>query len=1424
MNYRSEPDSFKEDFQALLLESPAFAELMRNCRQCQKESDEERGDLPPIPEPPPGREESQPLSIANVRRNRSTLDLLPPSIGPYTPLEILGQGGMGTVYLAQQSHPIRRRVALKLIKLGMDTREVVARFESERQALAMMNHPNIARVYDAGATEDGRPYFAMEAVEGVPITEYCDRQKLSIPERLRLFVQVCRAVEHAHHRGVIHRDLKPSNVLVGTPDDKPVAKIIDFGVARATDQRLTEKTIYTELGRAIGTPAYMSPEQAEMSGESVDTRSDIYSLGVVLYEILVGELPLDWAALSKAAFDEVVRRIREEDPPTPSTRWTRLSLERGAELAKRRATSPASVVSAIRGDLDWITMKAMEKERGRRYGTANELARDIERHLADEPVLAGPQSIVYRLQKFVRKNRGAVAAVTAVFLALSAGLVVSTVLYLESRANERWAREEQDLTTAALVESETQQRNAERESAKLIFERGIELLEESNRYGLFDLMKARATAEGIPGLRESLSLLWSGWHEVWAVRSPRLFRRSGYRNSVAFSPDGNLIACPTGNKAVRLWETATGRSHGAELPHGEHVHSVSFSPDGKLLATGSAAGTVRLWKTATGRLHTPPMAAGKGEVDTVLFSADGELLAAAVSRGGNVRLRLWKTGTGEPHREPLAFPEIKAVAFSPDSSLLATADWEEPVGYVRLWTTSTLEPHGPPMEHRLVPDLAFSPDGKLLATAHGDGNVLIRKTSPGEVGKEHVSPLEHPRWVFSLRFSPDGKFLATGDRDGGVRVWRTATGKLERELPGHRNRIWELAYSPDGRYLASASADRTARVWSTDTFQEHGPPLHHPWGVLGVSFSPDGERLAVSTYEQAHLWSTDPMRLRNKLLGDERHVRALAFSPDGQHLATASFEHLGLWSTESLQSPRWRMQLDGTIVAVAFSRDGELLAAAGSRPGQWSVRFWDVATGTPRTLLVKYDVSAPPPSMSMALSPDLDFVATAGRWVPIKLWPLDRSPMRPRPLAEKEEGENLRGIAGLAFSPDGHQLAAALETWTARVWDTATGTISRTIQADERACSVAFSPDGQLLAVASENRLTQLWKLDKGRPQGGAMREGRAMRNRVPVSAMAFGPDGEILATVEDDRVRLWSVALGGVPLGLSFPHPGEVHAVAFSPDGKWVATGSQGIARLWRLPERTDDLEEMRRRTRVTLGARRDPEDVVWGFSPRDSPELEDELWALDERQRRRRGETVTDHQSAYERADRYDHVAGIFHQAKELVVAGRRAEAAANFDVARKLLEGPTYPFSGLCNDLARTYVTGPPEIREPPKALPLALKAVELRPESPHFLNTLGLVYYRVAQFRKAAETLQRAVERKTDGGTAFEHFFLCMLCHRFGELVEAREHYDRAMKWWNDRESVSPEWRRQLDDRDSLSPEWRKQLIDLRAEADALMAGR
>ncbi len=397
----------------------------------------------------------------------------PTEIGNFQVLRRLGEGGMGEVWEAEQQTPVRRRVALKLVKWGMDTRQVLARFEIERQALALMSHPNIAMVYEAGATDDGRPYFAMEFVDGPNIIEYCDENCLPILDRLELFTQVCSGVQHAHQKGVIHRDLKPSNVLVSSEDGAPVPKIIDFGIAKAISRRLAEFTIFTEMGQWIGTPEYMSPEQAEVTGSDVDTRTDVYSLGVLLYELIAGAPPVDGKELRDAGFDEMRRRIREDDPPKPSTRVSRMG-PASVVAAARRRTDATGLMRELRGDLDWIVLKALEKDRSRRYGSPAEFAQDIARHLRHEPVSAGPPSAIYRIRKYVRRNRLAVAASSLVVAALLAAIVGTTLGMQRARREAATARRVAKFLETTIIDLSPRSRGGQTSSPREILDRGFQ--------------------------------------------------------------------------------------------------------------------------------------------------------------------------------------------------------------------------------------------------------------------------------------------------------------------------------------------------------------------------------------------------------------------------------------------------------------------------------------------------------------------------------------------------------------------------------------------------------------------------------------------------------------------------------------------------------------------------------------------------------------------------------------------------------------------------------------------------------------------------------------------------------------------------------------------------------------------------------------
>src|SRR5262245_13754208 len=597
-------------------------------------------------------------------------------IGPYKLLEQIGEGGMGLVYMAEQQRPVKRLVALKIIKPGMDTRQVIARFEAERQALAMMDHPNIAKVLDAGTTGEtqdssGRPYFVMELVRGIPINEFCDQKGLSIRERLELFIQVCHAVQHAHQKGIIHRDLKPTNCLITLQHTVGVPKIIDFGIAKALGQQLSEHTLHTGFAQLVGTPLYMSPEQAEMNQLGVDTRSDVYSLGVMLYELLTGTTPFDQDRLKSAGFDEMRRIIREEEPETVSVRLSKTKGEMRNAVSK-----PKSKFQNLKSsELDWIVARALEKDRSRRYESASALAADLQRYLNDEPVLACPPSALYRFRKFARRKMRLLATLTVIAAALLVSVAALAFAYLQAKQKQQETQQRQKETQVAL-DGEREALSRERQS--LYYHRIA--LADSSYWLANDVGQAERLLNDCPTEYRN----WE-WHYLQRLchTNALILRHPGSRIfSLAASPNGKLLATGLGN-SVWIWNAQSGQQLFKLNGHAGNVGGLAFSPDGMQLASASEDQTLKLWDLKA-RSEIQTIRGHKGPITSVVFGLSGGMLA---SGSEDQTVKIWSSATGEQifdlqaHEGP-----VRGVAFSSDEKRLASASDDSTV---RIWDATT---------------------------------------------------------------------------------------------------------------------------------------------------------------------------------------------------------------------------------------------------------------------------------------------------------------------------------------------------------------------------------------------------------------------------------------------------------------------------------------------------------------------------------------------------------------------------------------------------------------------------------------------------------------------------------------------------------------------------------------------------------------
>jgi serine/threonine protein kinase/WD40 repeat protein len=1051
-------------------------------------------------------------------------------IGRYKLLSVLGEGGMGIVYLAEQTEPVKREVALKVIKPGMDSKRVLARFEAEQQALALLEHPHVARVYDAGLAPSGRPYFVMEHVKGIPITEHCDKHRLTIRERLRLFIHVCEAIQHAHQKGIIHRDLKPSNILVVIQDQEMIPKVIDFGVARAISQPLTERTMYTEQGQIIGTPEYMSPEQAEMTSQDIDTRSDIYSLGAVLYELLTGVQPFESDTLRQGSPDHLRQVIREQDPKPPSSRLSSLTHEDCTRIAQHRQVDDVALRRTLRGDLEWIVMKCLEKDRMRRYGTANELAMDLRRYLDNEPVMARPPTVVYRLQKAWRRNKLLYTAGAAVVMALVVGLALAAVSW-------RQAVKQRNRAILAKASAETAQAG---EAA---------LREQAQRQEL--IARRRAYAADMTLVQQAMAENNLG--RAWMLLD-RQRPQSGEEDL-------------RGWEWRYLWGQNRPDEHKVFFSGTRRLDGLEYSGDGRLLLW-HAQGELKVANVETGQTMLT-----RSECWPAAFARQTPWLAFAQQKDQGDEIVVWDlAGSQEMVRFGLQ-ADVQWLGFTANDSLLLSISCRT-VDDESQWrlTTWDLETGEMRRQHFIEqPNLgryrgaAISPDGQLVTVAALGSRFRLLQISDGG---ESFSGVVDDDTVTALTFSPDGAdlLIASGYGSPTIHRWDVATSKPVGALEGHRGYVTDLQFTPDGKYLVSSSTDQTIRLWDWPKAREVAVLRGHPDEVDGLAVCPEGSTIASRCRDgSVFVWPlTPPAKVpayRSLPVKVTTHYgvwaqpRPAVFTPDSRSIIAiepngalsqwdvATLHQVRRWQSRALKDCRVILAPDGSQ-AVALDAEGHLslldLATGVERTNVldhpdpielvWisgngrhlvtgrfdenrsvaNCGFWDIPEGQIRK---KFQVPMPV-SFSNNMGPTGWYFGQGGH---LRVWNLAQPQAPPRELFPGERGEVIRIFD---VSPDGRLGAATFEEGFIRVWDMESEEPLQMMRVFlQSPHCVVFSPDSRRLAAGSGGReAVKLWETVTWQEVLTLAGEGTMFR------FVAFSPDGQILMARNDQGLlHIWS-------------------------------------------------------------------------------------------------------------------------------------------------------------------------------------------------------------------------------------------------------------------------------------------------------------
>ena len=1087
-------------------------------------------------------------------------------IGPFRLAAKIGEGGFSTVFLAEQREPVRRWAALKVVKPGMDSKTILEHFALERQALALMDHPGIARLYHSGETPCGRPYFAMEWVQGVEITAWCDEVRQTISQRLKLFVEVCRAIQHAHSRGILHRDLKPSNILVAEYDKKPQPKVIDFGIAKVIRQGLTKETqmIYGE--KFLGTPSYMSPEQTELLHPQVDARADVYSLGVILCELLAGRPPLNHAELQEMDLMHMLQCIRETESRKPSVLFAELLPEEQQVAANCRRSSIPQLRRRLAGELDWIVGKALAKEKERRYASAADLADDVERYLAHRPIQAKPPTLRYRARKYVRRNRRVLIPAFVVILVLVTAASIEWRSQWRVRETTRTAEIHRQTLAWTRIQTEIDRYEAQglRASAEKDFAKALLWFSSAAKLAADDPLRER--------VNRIRTRLWSPY-----VAIPTHAVAFGKRQrSMEFSPDGRHLAIVSSEDEAWLWDWQN-----EPTPHRltrEPVRHFAWNPKRTCFAIALVSGEVQLWDQNRERVIA--QLPGEYAATAIAFSPDGHWLVV-----GDTLLRRYHLDTQFQEDERWAHPDsICAIVISPRGDQIATACTD---GNARVFAVSdeTEKPRLGPVPHRHSAGMsgscarstryqavrddrllrinrpAFSADGKKLLTRHNPYQITTWDIESGVA----VRQLANICCTSPMTMSPHNHLLACGIEGDHAQIWDSESGNPHTTITSHHECVFDLSFAADEQSMITASADFTAQVWKGQEGRVVCSPLHHTAAVVNARITPDGRHAATAQVDGlVRLWrlptqfpfvhripmESAPWSIRIDRSGE----RFVAVRQAGSNATIDKAQVFQLAGGGKVGEP---MEFDGTLQDAALSPDGTLLASLSHPgPGEQSAQLCirDITTGS---CLVNHDLPHLQPRR-IEWNPDGEEVAIAFRDGTIIV--ADASSENYRPVQEEPCLERVPSVE-LLYSPAGDRLILLQPDGVVGVWDSADDSrcFPPIMEPSEVINFVDLSPDGRLLVTATLGGTVSVWDANSG------IRLADPLAHPSRIFAARFCPDGtRLLTTGEDGQARLWNWRDGKL-LNTPFDHPDPVYDAAFSANGDWCLTACRdGAIRIW--------------------------------------------------------------------------------------------------------------------------------------------------------------------------------------------------------------------------------------------------------------------